>query len=168
MKTLNNQVLKAVNYILAGILALLGFSGCSKDDGSDLVSMYGSPHTTFNLYGKILNASDKGIPDIKIEFKTKMGHDEKGNAVFLPCNSAVITDQYGNFSSSYSYLPTDVIRIVATDIDGEANGSFANDSIDIKISDNEYVGGDGDWNWGTVSKENITIALKEREREKNE
>ena len=47
MKNPNHKRLRAANWLLAGILALLGFSGCNDDDGSGLVAMYGSQKAAF-------------------------------------------------------------------------------------------------------------------------
>lgn len=162
MKNPNHKRLRAANRLLAGILALLGFSGCNDDDGSGLVAMYGSPHATFILDGKVQNVSKSGIPDIKLELQFKVLNTEGGKTTFIPGADPILTNKDGNFRTSLTTIPTDVIRIIATDIDGETNGSYAKDSIDIKISKEDYLNKkDSEWNYGSVSKDNLIIELKE-------
>ena len=165
MKTLNHKLLKTANWILSGILAVLGFSGCNGEEMNEMADMYGCPHATFNLYGKVLNVSKSGIPDIKLELQFKVLNTEGGKNNFIPGADPIITDKDGNFRTSLTTIPTDVIRIIATDIDGDTNGSYAKDSIDIKISKEDYLNkGDSEWDYGFVSKDNLMIELKEKKK----
>ena len=91
-----------------------------------------------------------------------MLNTEGGKTTFIPGADPILTDKDGNFRTSLTTIPTDVIRIIATDIDGETNGSYAKDSIDIEISKEDYLNKeDSEWNYGSVSKDNLIIELKE-------
>lgn len=161
MKNIHHKLLKTINRLLSGLLVLLGFASCGNDT-DEIPAMYGTPHVTFYIQGKIQNAAGDGIPDIKLEILSKLSNNNESNIWFNPCSDPILTNTGGNFSISVSAFPTDQIRIVATDIDGTKNGSFAKDSIDVKITDADYTSkGDGAWDMGTARKENILLELKQ-------
>ena len=58
MKNPNHKLLKVANWLLAGILALLGFSACNDDE--EQPDMYGTPHANFTIKGKVVN--DESMP----------------------------------------------------------------------------------------------------------
>ena len=156
MKALHHKLLLVANWILAGILAMLGFSGCSNEDIDNLVAMYGSPHASYHLMGRVQNAAQEGIPDIKLETQISFG------AEFMPFQDPIITNKDGYFQSSFDGPTAKTLRIIATDIDGEINGSYANDTIDISLSKDDYEGNDGLWFEGHVDKHDLNIELKEK------
>ena len=65
MKNPNHKLLKVANWLLGGILALLGFSACN--DEKELPLMYGTPHANFTIKGKVVNDESMPIPDIEIK-----------------------------------------------------------------------------------------------------
>ncbi|WP_293734660.1 radical SAM-associated putative lipoprotein [uncultured Parabacteroides sp.] len=156
MKNPNHKLLKAVNWLLAGILAVLGFPGCNNDDGNEEADMYGSPHASYHLMGRVQNAAQEGIPDIKLETQISFGTE------FMPLQDPIITNKDGYFQSSSDGPTAQTLRIIATDIDGDINGSYANDTIDISLSKDDYEGNDGSWFKGHVDKHDLNIELKEK------
>lgn len=159
MKKLYRPILKGSNWVLAGLLSLLGFPSCG-DNGSGGLEMYGTPSATYSIRGKVQNAAKEAIPDIKIQFLTE--HSGDGKIWHDTISSPVLTNSRGEFEGHFVSFPTSDIRVIATDIDGPANGSYSKDSIDIKINAEEYTGDKGAWNKGTVYKENINLELKEK------
>lgn len=156
MKALHHKLLKAANGLLALLLAVLGFSSCDKSD-EELVEMYGVPHAQFSIKGKVVNAEKEAIPNIQI---TSAGqYSGNGKIWFHPNPDTITTDAQGEFATQITGMPVPLLRLYATDTDGAANKAYANDSIDIKID--KLTGGDGSWNQGHFSKEDILIELKE-------
>lgn len=156
MKVLYHRSLKAANKLLALLLAVLGFSSCDKSD-EELVVMYGTPIATFSIKGKVVNAEKEAIPNIQITFAGKYSGDNQ--TWFRPIPDTITTNARGEFAAHLIEMPASLLRLYATDTDGAANKAYANDSIDIKID--KLTGGDGGWNQGSFSKEDILIELKE-------
>ena len=142
MENPNHKLLKVANWLLAGILALLGFSACNDDE--EQPDMYGTPHANFTIKGKVVNLVEH--------------HGD--NRSWFDTIPAVSTSSAGTFTYQFEEFPTDKLRIIATDIDGPQNGSYEKDSTDLALSDNDYKGRDG-WYRGTVEKE-INFNLKKK------
>ena len=66
MKKLN----RLFNKLLAGSIALLGFSGCSTDDDpfdpNGMVCMYGTPHGTYEVTGVVCNEDGEKLDDMRV------------------------------------------------------------------------------------------------------
>jgi putative lipoprotein (rSAM/lipoprotein system) len=55
--------------------------------------------------------------------------------------------------------------LTATDVDGEANGSFKTDSVEVVFAESDfYEKGDGRWYDGAARKDIPAIVLKEAEK----
>ena len=154
MKKISTYNLKSVNWLLTGILALLGFSSCDQIS----TDMYGTPHSKFTIKGKVTNESNAPIPQIQI--RSPYGEN-------IPHTDTLYTDSKGEFNYSFNgFLRGDNIPLLLTDIDGEQNGgSYASDSVSVSFKDAEMTGNDGEWYLGEATKE-ITIVLKEKKEEK--
>ncbi|MCD7851202.1 MAG: radical SAM-associated putative lipoprotein [Parabacteroides sp.] len=157
MKTLNHKLLKTANWILACILAMLGFTGCHDEEMDDLVAMYGTPHANFMINGKVVNKENMPISDIEIKCLVEHHGNSKSWFDTIP---AVSTNSAGTFTCQFEEIPTSRLRIIATDIDGALNGSYEKDSTDIAISNSDYKGDKGGWFEGSVEKE-VNFILKE-------
>lgn len=154
MKKLHSPFLKATNWAFVGLLTLLGFSSCDKQ--GEL--MYGSPHASFSIRGKIQTEAKTGIPDIEVRLALVT---PDGNDIYEEVNSPLKTDEKGEFSTTFDAIYFDRLRVYATDVDGKKNGSFAKDSIDILFESKDFKRKTKDnWDMGHAEKE-ITIELKE-------
>lgn len=148
MKKVSTSLLKNINWLLGGLLALLGFTTC--DGGAD---MYGCPHAKFTIKGKVINEAQIPIPQIQI----RTAYTDSPNYV-----DTLYTDSKGEFIYTKD---NKYISLFFTDIDGNANGgNYAPDSTSVSFKDMKLEGGDGDWYLGEATKE-ITIVLKEKEAE---
>ena len=107
--------LKFIAKLFAAVLSLLGvLSGCGN---GEIMAPYGVEG--FFIQGKTISASDlKGIPGIQITVS-----NPESTEVFAD----TLTQSYGDYfipiDTDEVTLP-DSIRLTATDIDGEENGSF--------------------------------------------
>ena len=153
MKKISTSLLKSANWLLTGLLALLGFSSCDQVS----TDMYGTPHSKFTIKGKVTNESNSPIPQIQI--RSPYGED-------IPHADTLYTDSKGEFNYSFNgFFRSDNIPLLLTDIDGEQNGgSYAPDSVSVSFKDVDVTGGDGGWYLGEATKE-ITIVLKEKKEE---
>jgi putative lipoprotein (rSAM/lipoprotein system) len=151
VKRTHRSVIKTANWILAGILSILGFSGCHKEK---LAVEYGSPYASFLFHGTVTDEAGKPVKDIKVEIGW-----EKHPITENP----VLTNTSGQYSVLFMSPPFEDFQVIVVDIDGETNGSFRNDTIPVKVSDNDYYElGEGNWDHGSASKE-VDIVLKEKE-----
>jgi putative lipoprotein (rSAM/lipoprotein system) len=155
VKKTRRSLIKGANWILSGILSMLGFSGCD-DTGNDYIVEYGTPHATFSFHGTVANKAGNPVKDIKIEIK-KEGSPE--STIPVP----TITNEMGQYSTTFVEFPVQDFQVIVSDIDGEVNGSYQNDTIPVKVGkDDYYKQGDGHWNNGSADKE-VNIVLKEKE-----
>jgi putative lipoprotein (rSAM/lipoprotein system) len=143
------SLIKGANWILSGILSLLGFSGC--EDDSETPAEYGTPYATFSFQGTVADKAGNPVQDIKIEVKGSTG------------SALTITNEAGHYFTKFTEFPTAEFQMIVSDIDGEANGSFRNDTIPVVIGkDDYYEAGSGNWNAGSAHKE-VNVTLKEKE-----
>jgi putative lipoprotein (rSAM/lipoprotein system) len=153
-KRIYRPLTKGVNWVLAGILSVLGFSGCNKEEfGPD---EYGTPYASYTFRGQVTNEAGNTVKNIKIEIME--GQSGYYNAIQNP----ILSNDDGSYYVSIETFPTDEFRIVFSDIDGTTNGSYQNDTIPVKINKGDYSEGNGNWNYGSVEKE-INQVLKEKE-----
>jgi putative lipoprotein (rSAM/lipoprotein system) len=150
-KTMHRSMLKGANWILVGILSMFGFSGCHKERYG--LEEYGTPYATFSFHGKVTDKNESPVKDIKIEVT------EQGASVMNP----MLTDKSGGYSMTFSTFPAEDFKVIVSDIDGEANGSYKNDTIQVTITkDDYYKQGEGNWNRGSAAKE-VDVVLKDKE-----
>ena len=154
MGTVYHSILKGFNWILAGLLSLLGFSvtSCGATDE------YGSPYAEYELKGKVTNMNGDPIQGIELNYGGIYN-----NVLF----SSYISEMYkspqtqkdGSYDIKFEDSPMGIVRIIAKDIDGPENGSFETDSIDVKI---EGVEGGKSWFHGKTEVNIPAIKLKEK------
>ena len=96
----------------------------------------------------------KPVKDIKVEI---------GTDGYSITENPVLTNTLGQYSVQLQGPPFEDFQVIVSDIDGEANGSFRNDTIPVKVTDDDYYEqGDGNWNHGSAAKE-VDIVLKDKE-----
>jgi putative lipoprotein (rSAM/lipoprotein system) len=142
-------MLKGINWILAGILSALGFSGCETEVLGPME--YGTPYAKFSIHGKVTGKDRKPVENINIKL------------LEMEYIDSIYTDVAGDYSITFETYPVEEFNIIASDVDGELNGSYQNDTLRVKITEKDYYEkGNGNWNHGSADKE-VNIALKEKE-----
>jgi putative lipoprotein (rSAM/lipoprotein system) len=149
-KTMHRSALKGANWILVGILSMLGFSGCHKEQYR--LEEYGSPYATFSFHGKVTNKTGNPVKDIKIEV-THQGY---------PVMNPMLTDDLGGYSMTVSTFHDENFQLIVSDIDGEANGSYKNDTIQVTITKDDYYEQGEGWNRGSAAKK-VDVLLKDKD-----
>ena len=131
--------------MITALLALLGFAGC--DDIGGMVE-YGQPHADFEIKGRVVDEAGNAIRDIKIVVSDADKGAYKGREVGVG-----ITDSYGSYRVSGGWFGDPSLTVAAEDIDGDKNGGdFAGKEQKLKLESDDYVGGDGRWYDGKVTK----------------
>lgn len=151
MEKLYPHFLKGTNWILAGLLTLLGFS-CSSDGIEDQVEEYGCPHANYEIKGKVVDRQDNPIPSIQIAVSDSVSEGQ------LPENNMIYTDTEGNFLWENGEFPGATFKIIATDIDYDKNGGqFTADTSFVSFKNATYENG-SKWYKGEAKQE-VTIVM---------
>ncbi|WP_455622613.1 radical SAM-associated putative lipoprotein [Parabacteroides sp.] len=153
MSNLYHSILKGSNWILAGLLSGLGFGLAACDEPVD---EYGAPYAEYKMKGKVTDMDGKAIQGISITIK-----NSNNDYLYLP--SPLQTREDGNYDTTFESFPEHALRIIAEDIDGEKNGSYEADSVDIEVG--KFEGGKS-WYVGKAEVNVPDIKLKKKETEK--
>jgi len=150
MKSIKRNYLKWFNYLLAGVLTILGFTGCTKESAD----AYGVPVIEYELKGKVINAEQKLLPDMQIvvgeilndkapmQYPDTLYTDSKGEFLYKDPDA-------GNFKLR--------AKFTSFNKDGEIT-IYKADSVNIDMG--KPQGGSG-WYRGKASQE-ITITVEEK------
>ena len=89
MENINLQLLRKINCLLTGLLAIIGFS-CGEN--GEIPCEYGSPHANFQIKGKVTDM--KGKKNAQRAFLKKSGiKAREGKQVYISlANHSVITE----------------------------------------------------------------------------
>lgn len=150
MKKLPHIFTKSADWMLAGILSLLGFSSCEPS-----ADMYGCPHANYTIKGKVINEVGASLPGIRVISPYEGAYQA----------DTLFTNPAGEFTYTRGWLQLGPIPLLLSDIDGDKNGgSYASDSVSISFEDIKLTGGDGNWYKGEATK-NAIIRLKKNTEE---
>ncbi|MDR0667124.1 MAG: radical SAM-associated putative lipoprotein [Prevotellaceae bacterium] len=143
----------------AAIAAILSLFGCTVNGPDE----YGTPSADFVINGKVSSNTGQPVPEIAVTMRTEHYTDTAGNRLFSTIDS-VATNSHGEYQIvAQSLWPEDhTFHVVFSDVDGAANGSFADTTITVEFVDPAFSGGSGNWYAGQVQKElNVELSPKE-------
>lgn len=151
------------NSILTALLSLLGYS-CSSENSLEMygtpILMYGVPSAEYKISGTVTNDNNEAVKGIKTSLKNIVNFN--GNTTVFGIDS-VMTDDNGHYDVSLKGFPqNDEIKLIVEDVDGETNGTYQNDTIDIKYDDALKIKeGSGIWDSGTFTiRQDIKLKKK--------
>ena len=128
-------------YVLGGLLALLGFSGCQ--DIGIIRCEYGQPSADFKIIGDVKDADGKPVKGIRVVVDPGSAHPDY-------YKDTLYTDARGQFQKDQlKYSWPDEFKdgkVKFEDVDGADNGSFK--TKELKASDlsvKQTKKGDGHW-----------------------
>ena len=137
--------LKRMNWTLAGFIGILGFSGCDKFG----VDEYGVPHADYTVKGAVVNkATGKPIEGIRV------GYDYGNIRMYgvPPANyqpkASVLTNAKGEFKITDRFDIGDnkvILPVYVEDIDGEENGLFQSEILQVDFNKAEHSGKPKSW-----------------------
>jgi len=141
MKKIEIGFLKMYNFIIGGLIAILGFAASCETK-----TEYGVPHAKFILKGTV--ESSLSIAPIQ-----KIRVIMQGNSSNTSSDTA-FTDASGNYAVSDGGFPANQTYIVRfDDIDSILNGAFDKLDTTVEFNDPKFINGDGPWYSGETSKE---------------
>lgn len=133
---MKKTILNLISALMSGVLALLGFSGCSSDGPMD---MYGTPYGEFKVSGLVKDSSGTPLANARIIVRKYKRADTKDYHYEPGASDTVMTDSKGRYSDVGQIVEKE-IRVVCED----PSGVYAPDSTDVKLqfkdADGMYMG----------------------------
>ncbi|MCC8094470.1 MAG: radical SAM-associated putative lipoprotein [Tannerellaceae bacterium] len=157
MRKLYRPVIRGTNWVLAGILSLLGFSTSSCE--KEIVIEYGAPHANYILKGKVTNEAGHAIPDIRIDIQEEHYYNYYESS--YQDRATIQSNAEGKFEHKvHSSFVQGRYKLILTDTDGEKNGLYQKDSLQVRFEKEDRIEKGSRWFEGTFEKE-ISITMKE-------
>ena len=160
---INRAFIKGTNWALAGLITMLGFVGCKKIIETSVE--YGTPYSDYTVKGSVVNkATGKPILGIRVGYSSAFEGAQKYGTMPTPYQpkASVITDEKGEFKLTESIFPylnkTDYVYV--DDIDGEENGLFQSDTLQVDFSNAEQTQKPNGWYEGEYTV-NVKVELSE-------
>jgi len=164
MRKIYHSSLKSINWILAGLLTLLGFA-CSNDDDDGGVAMYGVPWEGYAIKGSVVDKTT-GEPIPNIEVKVAFPDSIYKN---IPTSYKWrdTTDINGEFELIHTPNRSldgnsEIVPIALHDINGDANEPFKSDTIPADFEKANHIDPGSGWfeGWMAVRLEGIKLEKK--------
>ena len=153
-------LIKGLNMMLAGVLSLLGFAGCQKTE--TLLAEYGVPHSNYTVKGMVINkVTGKPVEGIRVGYRPynwPVPYDVKAASAY----PHVITDSKGEFKLTNYSSPGN--NVYVEDIDGEENGLFQSENLEVDFSKAVHSGKPKGWYQGEYT---LTFDIELTEIEDN-
>ena len=156
-------MIRGTNWALAGLLSLLGFTGCGKDNNGDgeISVEYGVPSANFKVLGRVTNEQGQPLGGMRVvasEVTTIWGKGPE------QCYSGLLRDTVytasdGSFVREYSLFPADSVYIHMKIEDTTEPSVYDSDSIAVGFAKGDLKGADGSWFLGAAEKV-IDVKLK--------
>ena len=137
---------KLKNWLLATAAGLLGMNvSCERF----IQCEYGCPEADYEVKGRVTTMDDVPIEGIEVS---------------LSRYNAETTVADGRYYLRYDNFPYehDTAKVTFSDIDGEANGHYADTTVQVAFSRSDLQGSDGHWYEGRATKV-LDVKLKEVE-----
>jgi len=158
MKMDRRAFIKRMNGALAGVITMLGFSDCTMIGMKE----YGTPHADYTVKGAVVNkATGKPIEGIRVGYGcTFCPIPEYGTmpTPFAP-KTHVITNAKGEFKLTDSFFPEEFqkLPVYVEDVDGEENGLYQSESLQVDFSKAEHSKKSKSWYKGEYT---VTINVE--------
>ena len=167
MKKLNRKLIRGTNWALAGLLSLLGFTGCGKDNNGDgeISVEYGSPSSNFKVLGRVTNEQGQPLGGMRVVASNVTAIWGKGPG---QCYSGLLRDTVytasdGSFVRVYSLFPADSVYIHIKIEDSAEPSVYDSNSIAVGFAKGDLKGVCRTWYLGAAEKEvNVTLKRKKR------
>ena len=143
MKKLNRKLIRGTNWALAGLLSLLGFTGCGKDNNGDgeISVEYGSPSANFKVLGRVTNEQGQPLGGMRVVASEVTAVWGKGPK---QCYSGLLRD------TVYTASDGTFVRIYST-------------FLAVGFAKDDLKGDDRGWYLGAAEKQ-INVTLKRKKK----
>lgn len=133
------KYLKVKHFFWAALAGLFGINtGCIP------CCMYGVPEADYDIHGKVTAPNGDPIPGIEVNMNGGLNDT---------------TDETGNYELSGLWeCLSQSLEFEFKDIDSTENGWYRDTIVRMEVDNDEYVGSDGNWYEGKLTKEiNMTL-----------
>jgi len=159
-----NLFLKTINLVLAGILTMMGFANCTKYGPDE----YGVPNTDYTTKGSVVDkVTGKPVEGILVGYN--IGMTMYGT---LPTNynqkMHVLTDSKGEFTITVNMFSMEEQQkwpVHIEDVDGEKNGLFESENVEVDFSNATRTKKPKSWYRGEYTVDNVHIKLNQAENQ---
>jgi len=156
---INRAFIKGTNWALAGLISMLGFSGCEG------LKEYGAPTVDYTVKGTVVNKADgKPIEGIRVGYDGLPGPYLMYGTVPTPYTpkASVTTDAKGEFTLTENTSPVSgqTVSVYVDDIDGEKNGLFQSDVLQVDFSNAQQTKKSDNWYEGEFTV-TVNVELNE-------
>ena len=169
--SIKKAFLKGVNWALAAIITLLGFAGCDKIG----VEEYGTPHADYTVKGVVVDkTTQKPVTGIRVGYSPDSWPMLMYGVLPTPYQPKkhVLTNDKGEFILKDDFsigqilmidnVPT--LPVYIEDIDGEKNGLFERQYVEVDFSKASLGGKQNSWYTGEyVVNQNIELTPVENQ-----
>jgi putative lipoprotein (rSAM/lipoprotein system) len=161
--------IKGANWLLAGLIALLGFTGCGKTGRVE----YGTPYADYIVKGVVVNkVTEKPIQGIRVGYYPLVWSDLFGTPpeYYYGPKEYVVTNAKGEFTlkeliyvNNFQWINNSLmLPVYVEDIDGELNGLYQSKSIQVNFSKAIHSGNPKHWYEGVYTI-TVNVGLTEVE-----
>lgn len=147
---MKNFIVKSFNRLLVFLAGALGFAGCDHSNWP----AYGcppEPYNILNISGFVVDENGDPIKDIEVSYAQVKGTEDSDTIVV----DKIKSKQDGSFALDiYCYqepIGMEKHLVIATDVDGETNGSYETDVKTLDLDDQQFY-----------STRKITFVLREK------
>lgn len=130
------------------------------------VTVYGVPTVDYAVKGRVVDSKGKPVKGLRVTLiNSDIDPDNLPDTPHWKEQMARVsdtTDKEGNFDVRTSDRPWEKVRVLVTDIDGDKNGTFEPQLLDVQFG--EPVKGDkpmSSWNLGEKKAE-VTVEMKSK------
>jgi len=143
---INRTFIKGTNWALAGLISMLGFSGCER---SGLLE-YGTPNADYTVKGTVVNKADgKPIEGIRVGYSPEPTIIPLYGVISTPYTpkTSVTTNAKGEFTLTENTFPVSdqTLPVYVEDIDGEKNGLFQSDTLQVDFNNAKQTKKSDSW-----------------------
>ena len=156
MFDMTSRIGKVARRIGGALLALLGFSSCSKIIEGPVE--YGTPNATYRISGTVKSKSGDAIGGVQVALKFVVPNTEER---YLH-KDTLYSDKSGAFSKEVRVFPVSTIEMTFNDIDGDMNGGeFESEKAVVTPVQSEK--GSGSWYHGSFDVRHDAVLEKKAE-----
>jgi putative lipoprotein (rSAM/lipoprotein system) len=151
---INTAMIRVMNWALAGILALLGFTNCESKEECE----YGVPNADYKIKGTVTDkANAKPIKGIMVTFNPNTKPVLMYGVMPTPYREykSDITDQNGQYEFTEHFsigeIPDNQGIVYVVDTDGAENGLYNDTTLNVDLNKAKQTRKGDDWYEGEFS-----------------
>ena len=181
------RFLKLKDWLLMTVMGVLGLTACHNtkevakqpaepekepvavNPRGDAALMYGVPTMDFVLKGRVIDAQGNPVSGMQVillsdnvDITPEEMHEDNPFVQEYIAKSSDTTDAEGNFQCQMQAFPKELQRVIVRDADGEKNGEYGAQMMEVKFTENEQTETRKGWYAGKREKDVDITVMKKR------